>query len=53
MKILLMKQTLSYIMFEAQNNNIQAQELLLEFDSMNIEDREKYLVLTDKLKDEA
>lgn len=45
-----MKQTLNYIMFEAQNNNIQAQELLQEFDTMNIVEKEKYLVLTDKIE---
>lgn len=44
-----MKQTLSFIMGEAQNNNIEAQQLLQEFSSMNVEEKEHYLLLTDKI----
>lgn len=49
MKVILMKQTLQYLTIEAQNNNTQAQELLTEFNLMDIVEKEKYFVLTDKI----
>lgn len=44
-----MKQTLQHITIEAQNNNIEAQQLLQELSLMDIIEKEKYLVLTDKI----
>lgn len=51
--IVLMKQTLQYLTIEAQNNNIVAQQLLEEFSAMDIIEKQKYLILTDKIKDES
>jgi hypothetical protein len=47
--IIVMKHTLAYILSEAQVENLLAIELLGKFETMNIVDNEKYLVLTDKI----
>jgi len=46
--IIVMKHTLTYILSEAQAGNVSAIELLGKFEAMNIVDKERYLILTDK-----
>ena len=47
--IILMKTTLAYLIAEANAKNTSASELITYFETMNIVDKETYLVLTDKI----
>lgn len=47
--LLLMKHTLAYLLKEAESKNPTAIEQLAYYDSMDIVDKDKYLVLTDKI----
>lgn len=49
MKLILMKQTITYLAQEAQAENESAITLLDSFDAMEIVEKEKYFVLTDKI----
>lgn len=47
--ILLMKHTLAYLVSEVNDKNIKATEMIEGFKAMNVVEKEKYLVLTDKI----